>query len=946
MFSLTSRIPVPALSLTLETWRHPCGAVHFHLACPDEHRAFTVAFRTPPADSTGLPHILEHTTLCGSRRFPVRDPFFNMLRRSLQTFMNAMTYPELTAYPFATQIPKDFSNLLEVYLDAVFAPILHPLDFAQEGHRLSPTATGWERAGVVFNEMKGAMDDTGSQVEAACARALLPDTMYAHNSGGDPSDIPRLTHADLVAFHQRCYAPANACFVTYGAWEPANLHERLQPYLVNPGKALPPPTLQPPLGTATTVTVPVPWADGQDEADVANAGITWVWGDSAAIDEVLTGELIDRLLLGHPGAPLRRALEGSGLGRSTGSSGYGASYRNGLFTAELDGILASDHHRLEPLVFGCLEQVAQEGLPAAEIEAALHQVELARREIHGDHYPYGLELCFRLLGPWNHGADVLQFLDQAPAIARLRTAALAPGWLQEQVRRRLLTNLHRVELRAVPDRAWHARRDAAEAVQVAAEVAALGPEGEASARVLAADLALRQGTKDDPAVLPDLTLEDIPKKRSWVEGHGAAPTIFVPGTNGILHHLAVLPLDHLEDDDLDLLPLLAQCLGSLGAGGRGFAAYGSHLNAVCGGLWAWTDLSADPAIPGAVRASLACEVKGLASRGRDFLPLLGEAIATTRFHEHERLAELVDQALSRLQDRVTSGGSQLAARAAARGLPGAAGISHRVAGLGRLAWLRRTADSLETEGGVEALATRLEALRQRIARLPAVTALIGDAAERDELLTEVRRAWPVGGKASDPWRPTPQPAAGPTAFTTATGVNYCALVFAGPPLTHADAPALAVAARLLTNEILHPQLRERGGAYGGGASFASGTGTIALTSYRDPRLEATYTDMRAGLTWLADCPATDRLLKESVLGVIGTLDAPGSPAGEARSRFTGGLKGTSPEVLDTFRAGVLRVTAADIRAAAARWMPPTGGQQAVVCGTEAAKRTGWVTEAI
>jgi Zn-dependent M16 (insulinase) family peptidase len=230
--------------------------------------------------------------------------------------------------------------------------------------------------------------------------------------------------------------------------------------------------------------------------------------------------------------------------------------------------------------------------------------------------------------------------------------------------------------------------------------------------------------------------------------------------------------------------------------------------------------------------------------------------------------------------------------------------------------------------------------------LPAVTALIGDAAERDELLTEVRRAWPVGGKASDPWIPTPQPAAGPTAFTTATGVNYCALVFAGPPLTHADAPALAVAARLLTNEILHPQLRERGGAYGGGASFASGTGTIALTSYRDPRLEATYTDMRAGLTWLADCPATDRLLKESVLGVIGTLDAPGSPAGEARSRFTGGLKGTSPEVLDTFRAGVLRVTAADIRAAAARWMPPAGGHQAVVCGTEAAKRTGWVTEAI
>jgi Zn-dependent M16 (insulinase) family peptidase len=175
-----------------------------------------VAVRTPPGDSTGLPHILEHTTLCGSAKYPVRDPFFNMLRRSLQTFMNAMTFPDLTAYPFATQVPKDWRNLLDVYLDAVFRPNLHALDFAQEGHRLSPKGDGWERQGVVFNEMKGAMDSTDSQVEAVAARLLFPDTVYAHNSGGEPSDIPLLRHEDLINFHRRCYCPANALFVTYG----------------------------------------------------------------------------------------------------------------------------------------------------------------------------------------------------------------------------------------------------------------------------------------------------------------------------------------------------------------------------------------------------------------------------------------------------------------------------------------------------------------------------------------------------------------------------------------------------------------------------------------------------------------------------------------------------------------------------------------------------------
>jgi Zn-dependent M16 (insulinase) family peptidase len=957
-FRMTEQRPVPALGITLETWRHPCGAVHYHLACDDDHRAFVVAFRTTPEDSTGLPHILEHTTLCGSGRFPVRDPFFQMLRRSLQTFMNAMTFPDMTCYPFASQVGKDFDNLIGVYLDAVFAPLLHPLDFAQEGHRLEPAGQGGERKGVVFNEMKGAMDGTGEQLSAATARALLPATCYRHNYGGEPADIPALTHADLVSFHQRCYRPANACFITYGNQPADELHRRLSPYLASdPGAPLPPPAAQPPVAAPTTVEVPVPFGQGQDVLDVSAAALTWAWGDVADLDEALTAELLDRVLLGHAGAPLRLALENSGLGRSISGSGYSGGYRTGLFTAELSGIHPDDYPRFEPLVLDTLRQVAEHGVPATELDAALHQLELARREISGDHYPYGLELCFRLLSPWNYGVDPLPFLDQAQAIARLRQRATAPGFVQDQVRRRLLDHPHRALLLARPDREFHSRAQALERQQVERDLGALDAGGRALLATQAQDLAKRQASVDDPSVLPDLGLEDVPSTRRFASGTvDGGLTVFSAGTNGILHHLAALPLPELDDQELDLLPLLAQTIGNLGVGAQEYTARASDLNARCGGLWAWTDLTADIDDLARLHGLLFVEVKGLGERHGDFTGLIVETLERQRFDEHERLRELVEQSVQRLSDRVQSAGNAFAARAAVRGMGGAATLGHRLSGLGRLAWLKRLAtaiaeDAPDAGAALERLGAGLSALRTKLAAQPRHLAVIGDTAGRGEVLERIRGAWATLPQSTAQRQGLRTPAARNepvTAYTTATAVNYCALAFPAVPLGHADAPALAVAGRLLVNNVLHPRIRERGGAYGSGATFASGTGTFTLTSYRDPRLAGTYEDMREGLRWLSDCPNDARLLKEAVLGVIAGLDSPGSPAGEARSRFTGDLKGSTPKRLNAFRSRVLATTVTDVRRVANAWLPSDGGVPSAVTGVEqfTASGLGWATEAI
>ena len=398
-----------------------------------------------------------------------------MLRRSLQTFMNAMTYPDRTCYPFATQNLQDFNNLLSIYLDASFAPNLDAMDFAQEGWRLAPNEDGsWAIKGVVYNEMKGAMGDSDSQVWDAMGRALLPDTCYRHNSGGSPAAIPNLKHEDLVAFHQRTYCAANACFSTWGDLDLSDLHQQFDSYCQRfPGQAVALPELQAPLSEPQQLSIPVPLTKGQDPRDTTLTGITWVLGDSADLDNVLIGELADQLLVGHAAAPLRLALEQSQLGRSAASSGYHAYLRNGIFGAELQGMAVEQQDKLESLVMDCLEQIASNGFSPEEIDSALHQLELRRRHIGGDGMPFGLMQCLRATGVWCSGGDILSALDQDSALKRLREVAGQPAFWPEFIRRQLLENPHRLHYTTSPNIDWAEEEQRAEQALIAEKLAPL-----------------------------------------------------------------------------------------------------------------------------------------------------------------------------------------------------------------------------------------------------------------------------------------------------------------------------------------------------------------------------------------------------------------------------------------------------------------------------------------
>lgn len=944
-FTCTTEHHVPGLELTLRSYSHPSGARHLHLDCEDAHRAFAVAFRTAPEDDTGLPHILEHLSLCGSRRYPVRDPFFMMLRRSLQTFMNAFTYPDMTCYPFATQVPKDFDNLLSIYLDAVFAPRLDPLDFAQEGWRLEPTDAradapeAWALRGVVFNEMKGSMGNTDARLFDALGRELLDATCYRFNSGGDPEAIPTLAHADLVDYHRRHYGAANACFTTYGAVDLPAFHQRLAPYLAeHPGTPVGAPALQSPAGEARRREVSVPRDPAQDPRDVTCAVLNWLWGDTARIDAALDAELLDRLLTGHAGAPLTLGLDSSGLGRSSSGTGYMDFLRNGIYCAELKGMDEKDYDRFEPLVFEILESVARNGFASSEVDAAMHQVELARRSIGGDSLPFGLQLCLRCIKAWNHDADPVESLDQDAAIARARDRVADPAYLTDLLRGSLLDNQSRLLLLARADDDFNARMEQRLDALRDERLAQTDTAERAHLRENARALLARQEAEEDPSVLPDLGLDDVPAERPWAaaEMHDEV-AVFQQRTNGILHSLALLQLPPLTTDELRVLPTLSACIGRLGVGKNDYRSWSATLNATCADLGASHSFSCGPADT-RVRGTLSLEVEGLADRRDDFLGHLPRALAEQRFDEEPRFRELISQALNGMQHRVLASGHTLAASAACRHFGGRSQLGHELYGLGRIPWLRSLLEDPQTAAEVRAAA---EVLLARLRELPLRTTLIGDAAlDAVSACNRCWAGWPraAGAASAIPLQElAPGQAPRPTAFTTATPVNYCALGFRAPPFGDPDAAALAVASQYLRNNVLHPRIREQGGAYGAAARFDPSTCTFIMATYRDPRLGESFADMEHAARWLCDCPADDDLLREAILGVIAGIDAPASPAGEARRRFIGDQLGFGPETHNAFRDAVLAVRTDDLHRVASTHLDPAAAGRAVITAPDRAR---------
>jgi len=946
-FTLLRQQRIESLNITVEQYEHrKTGAVHFHLAAENTENVFLVALRTVPGDSTGVAHILEHTALCGSERYPVRDPFFNMLRRSLNTFMNAFTSSDWTAYPFASQNRKDFNNLLDVYLDAVFFSRLDPLDFAQEGHRVEfaePDNPDSELVfkGVVFNEMKGAMSSVTSVLWSSLCEQLFSTSTYHYNSGGDPEHIPDLSYEQLQAFYRSHYHPSNAIFMTFGDI-PACEHQR-----VFEARAL---SRFERLGQRIQVqaerrmTAPLraegsyAYEEKGSRERKTHIVIGWLLGESSQLEQLLEAQLLASVLLDNSASPLQHVLETTSLGQSPSPlCGLEDSMREMVFCCGVEGSDPEHADALEQLVLSTLERVAADGVAHDRLEAVLHQLELHQREVSGDGYPYGLQLILQALGCATHYSDPIAVLDLEPVIAQLREKIEDADYIRRLARKLLLDNPHRVTLVLRPDPDLSARRAAAEAARLARIKAAMSPAEQRRVIELAAALARRQQQVDDESVLPKVELCDVPASLPELNYREYCPgdmptTTYGQGTNGLVYQQVVAPLPRLGAGELELLPLYTQVMTELGLGSEDYLAAQHRQAATVGAIHAFSSMRGAVNDEQAVSAYLVLSSKALWRNAGEQANLMRDTLETVRFDETSRLRELISQQRARRDQSITGNGHGLAMAAACAGMSPLSRLNHGLSGLAGIRNLRLLDDSLKDSRGLEHFAAGLARLHRQVLAMPRQLLVVAEEHRTDDVAATAADVWaglqPAGGDpvfSLDPCRERRG-----ELWLTNTQVNFCARAYPTVPVQHADAAALTVLGGFLRNGYLHRAIREQGGAYGGGASQDSGIAAFRFYSYRDPRLAQTLEDFDAAVIWMLETKHPYRSLEEAILGVIGSLDKPSSPAGEAKQHFHNRLFGRSHAQREQFRRRVLDVTLADLQRVTERYLRPELASTAVI----------------
>lgn len=957
-FEPVRQVSLPALQATLLESRHRVtGARHLHLASDNSENVFMVAFKTMPEDSTGVAHILEHTVLCGSERYPVRDPFFLMIRRSLNTFMNAFTASDWTAYPFASQNRQDFDNLLHVYLDAVFFPHLHPLDFAQEGIRVElaepdNAASALVYKGVVFNEMKGAMSAAHSVLHETLYKHLFPTTTYHHNSGGDPACIPDLTHDALKAFHARHYHPSNAVFMTFGDEDLVSLQTRFETLALHrfDGQAEP-------VRGRDEVRLPAPlvvsesYAPESDEGPQAHHVLGWLLGRSDDVTARFEAHLLSGILLENSASPLRHALETTELGQApTGIGGLDDHGRQMTFVCGIEGAEDDSGEAVEQLVLETLTRVATEGVALAEVEAVLHQFELSQREIGGDSYPYGLQLLLNGLDPVLQDGDPLSVWDIDEALARLREAIRDPGFVPGLVRRLLLDNPHRVRLSLLPDNDLATRRDAAETARLAALRATLDDAALAQLRRDAEALSARQAQENDTSLLPKVTLADVPARVKSLAGErtqigtraGGLPlTRYAQGTNGLFYQQLIVDLPSLADDEVPLLPLYLTLFAELGAGGQDYRQLQQRQSAVSGGLR--MSLSARTGLdsPDRAQAHLVINGKALAANQDAFQHLVHDTFTGLRFDESARIRDILAQLKTRWEGSITGQGHALALSAASRCNSALAGFQQRHSGLPGISFLRQLHEQVAASGA-EALGIRLAGIHDKVRAAPRQLLQIGEAEVLAQAAASATGLWAGDALLAAPALTGQRSGERVNeAWLTQTQVQFCARAYPAVPVDHPDAPALMALGGFLRNGYLHRAIREQGGAYGGGASYDSNACSFRFYSYRDPRLTETLADFDRSLDWLQSQTHHDDALEEALLGLFADMDKPLSPAGEARQAFHNDLYGRDVAQRQRLRERLLAMTIADVQRVAAQYCQPALASTAVVApASREAETTG------
>lgn len=919
------------------------GAQYLHLARDDANNVFSIGFRTTPMDSTGLPHILEHTTLCGSERYPCRDPFFKMLRRSLATFMNAMTGPDYTIYPFSTQNLKDYRNLQSVYLDSVFKPNLRELDFRQEGWRLEHTDVNDKNSpiifkGVVFNEMKGVFNDNQAILAERMLNSLLPSHTYSVISGGDPLVIPNLQYHDLLNFHEKYYHASNARFYSYGNFP---LEEHLK--FVNDRYLFLSDRID---ATMSAVPPEKRWKEPKREhivcrpdpllADPSRHGtiaIAYLCNDIT--DTQMTFELyvLSQLLLKGPNSAFYKSLVESNVSTGFGPvTGFDSQCKDTMFVVSLQGVKPEDFSKVESIFDETVDKVIKEGFEKNHVEAVLHGIEI---QVKHQTSNFGLNLLFNLTSLWNHNGNLIQALRINKAVKELTSQMKEdPEYLQALVEAYLKDNKHRLTLTMSPDEKYEQEKAAAEQQLLQTKLKELTEEEKELIYTNGKILLAEQQKQEDVGVLPTLKIEDLKAdveryKTSNLEISGVPLQLSVQPTNGISYYRGILNTRALPDELKKLIPLFNYVVAKMGTQNYDYRTFDQMMQLKTGGLCFMNHVAEHKESELKYEEGILMESYCLDRNSNDMWRLWGELFNNVKLTDSQRFETLVKMNAANLINGISHSGHMYAMSSAASLVSPISRAKESLSGLRYVSRMKRIAQTRD----LAPLIRNMQEIASHVLNKQHLRSAINLSEERkDDVLEGIGAFYDsLKGQPTNPHVITEDRGATETYesgnhHVLPYTVNYCSKAILTVPYTHPDYPVLRVLSKLITSAYLHPEIREKGGAYGGGAKLTS-EGIFSFYSYRDPNSTRTFDLFDQAHDFLLKHPLPQSDLDEAKLGIFQQIDAPIPPSNRGMTRFTHGI---TDDDLQQQREQLKAVTKEQLLHVAEKYLKP--GQSGIKVG--------------
>ena len=917
---------IPELRTRAELFRHSrTGCELLSLINDDENKVFGITFRTPPPDSTGVAHILEHSVLCGSRKYPLKEPFVELLKGSLKTFLNAMTYPDKTCYPVASQNVRDFYNLIDVYLDAVFYPRLSPHIFQQEGwhFELERPDAALTYKGVVFNEMKGARSSPDNLLAEYSQQSLFPDTPYGFDSGGDPLKIPDLTFERFKAFHEKYYHPSNGRIFFYGDDDPQERLRLVQEYLKDfeakeVDSAVP---LQKPL--REPITLVKAFASGGAEGELAKGMVTvnWLLPEACRVELNLAFHMLEYILLGMPGSPLRKALMDSKYGEDLAGEGLGTDLRQMYFSTGLKGIDPGKAEAVQAVIFDTLTGLLKAGIHPHTVEAAVNTIEFLLRENNTGTFPRGLALMLRALTTWLYGEDPLSFVAfEKPLKALKDRIAGRRRFFEDMIDQCLVQNTHRTLLLLKPEPDLSAKLEAAERERLGRAKQSMSPAALSEVAARTVTLRRMQEAPDPPealAAIPMLKIQDLSRVNKTIplaafEEKGAEILYHDLFTSGVAYLDLGFDLHGLPQKFIPYLSLIGRAFLEMGTEDEDYVTLTQRISGKTGGIRPLCHT----AVKKAGERSTAClffRAKAMVEQTGSLMDILKDVLLKVRMDNRERFRQMVLEAKARQEQMLVPSGHQFVGLRLRAHFNEADWAAEQMGGISQLFFLRDLAKAVDDRWS-SVLADLEEIKRILVNRKGMLVNVTLDEEGWKRFQPPVREfleALPSRPAEKQIWtRGAMYPHEG---LTIPSQVNYAGkgvdLYRAGYPF-HGSAHVIT---RYLRNAWLWEKVRVQGGAYGAFSTFDRLSGVFTMVSYRDPNLMKTIQVFDESARFLEQIELSDEELTKSIIGTIGDMDQYLLPDAKGFVSLVRYLSGETDEERQKIREEVLAATVADFR---------------------------------